>query len=143
VVDIDNVLNMGKSASISKVSRTSNISAITTTDTHSFDVGNSIYVDCNDDSFNSKQSTITSKTDKTLSYDDAGEDVVEKDATGSVKLIVQLAQFISTDYVWAGKEWSIITPDAKLLPAGTYIRYRYFSLGNSDIVGICWYNLRT
>jgi len=44
-----------------------------------------------------------------------------------------LGKFAETNYVWADQEFSCCCPDAKLVPAGIYIRFRYESTGSTDV----------
>lgn len=46
---------------------------------------------------------------------------------------VVLGQFAATNYVWADMEFNCCCPDAKLIPAGIYVRFRYISVGGTNI----------
>lgn len=68
----------------------------------------------------------------------------------------QVAEFVSQDYVWEGKEWEMRTDDAKLVPPGLFFTFRIHipredqSSSSSSASGlprrarvIVWYNFRT
>jgi len=44
-----------------------------------------------------------------------------------------LGQFAATNYVWANWEFECCCSDAKLIPAGIYVRFRYESIGSVDV----------
>jgi hypothetical protein len=144
IADIDNIFGYGKTASVSKVERTSNVVTITTAASHAFIVGEKVCVDCNDDSFDAGEAAITEvPSGATFKYSQTGEDISEKDASGTVGKIVVLGVFVSYDFIWAGKEWELITRDAKMIPAGVYMRYKYHSAGLAGVIAYVWYNMRT
>ena len=144
LVDIDNILGYGKTATVAKVARSSNVATITTTAAHTFIVGDKVCVNTNDDTFDDMEETIASVPDNThFTYVNTGDDVTEKDATGSVGKIVVLAPFVPKAYIFAGQKWECSCSDAKTVPPGIYLRFRYVSVGSSDVYAIPHYKLRT
>jgi hypothetical protein len=83
------------------------------------------------------------KCDSNVAYGDYVEvELVDKDGifypAGSV-----LAKFAENIYVWANREFSVLCADAKTIPAGIYIRFRYVSVGTTDTNLIIEHYLRT
>lgn len=145
MVDIDNITGYGKKANIAKVARASNVATITTSASHTFAVGEKVCVNCTGDStFTDMEEVITGVPDNThITYANTGDDMAEKDATGTVGKIVVLAPFVPKDMVWPGKEWECNEGDAKAIPPGIYLRFRYVSVGSTDVYAYVWYNMRT
>jgi hypothetical protein len=56
---------------------------------------------------------------------------------------VTLGGFVTTDYVWANKEWQVLMEDGKFIPAGIYLKFKYVSVGGTDVKACVWYDLRT
>jgi hypothetical protein len=77
------------------------------------------------------------------SGDYIGVQIVDKDNMFGYGAGLVLGTFIDTDYCWPGREWEILTGDAKLLPAGIYLRMRYVSTGSEDVDVVGWYSMRT
>lgn len=143
LVDIDAVTPYGKKATISKVARSNNIATVTTA-AHTFVVGEKICVNANDDSFDDMEVVISSIPDNThLTYANSGDDVSEKDATGLVGKVFVLVPFVPNDKCYPKKEWNIHEKDAKAIPAGIYLRFKYVSFGSTDLSLYVHYNLRT
>jgi hypothetical protein len=145
MVDVDNVLGYGNSKTISKVARSSNVATITTTADHGYSVDDVVCIDADDATFDDMEVAIASvPTSTTFTYANTGDDVAEKDDSGSVGLIVVLAPFVPKDMTWPGKLWQVLTEDAKLVPAGIYLRFRAVSTGDTnDYIVYVWYNMRT
>jgi hypothetical protein len=144
LVDSDNIIGYGKTATISQVARTTNVATITTASAHTFAVSEKVVVNANDDTFDDMEATIVSVPDNThFTYSNTGDDVVEKAATGSVGKIVILAPFVPKSYVYPGIVWECACSDAKAVPAGIYLRFRYVSVGSSDVHVMPHYKLRT
>jgi hypothetical protein len=144
LVDIDNILGYGKTATISKVARTANVTTITTVSVHAFSVNDKVCINVNDDTFDDMEELIVSVPDNThFTYVNIGDDVVEKDATGSVGKIVVLAPFVPRSYVVPDHGWVCACSDAKMVPPGIYLRFRYISLGATDVIIMPYYGLRT
>jgi len=159
IVDIDNVLGYGKTANISKISRSNNIVTVETTEPHSFTVDDVVCIDVSDSTFSdmeekitsigstysssSSSSSLTDEIYNTFTYSQVGTDVDEKDVTGDVGLIILLGQFVPRDYVSSGESWECVKGDAKYIPSGIYLRFRYVSVGDTDVVAMPFYSLRT
>ena len=144
LVDIDNILGYGKTASISKVARASNVVTVTTAAAHSFEVGELVHVDADDDTFDEMEIEVQSVADSThFTYNQTGDDVAEKDATGDAGKIVVLAQFVPGDYIGPDSAWELVTPDGKLVPPGVFLRARITSNGSDDYHVYSWFNMRT
>jgi hypothetical protein len=69
--------------------------------------------------------------------------IVDKDNILGYGPGLVLGTFIDTDYCWGGREWEVLTADAKLIPVGIYLRMRYVSTGAEDVDIIGWYSMRT
>jgi hypothetical protein len=144
LVDVDNVVGYGKTATISNVARASNVATITTTSTNTFAVGEKICINASDDTFDDMEVVIATVPDNThFTYANTGDDVAEKTATGTVGKVVVLAPFVPRDYVFPGMVWECTYSDAKAFPAGIYLRFRYVSTGSTDVIVLPHYNLRT
>jgi len=72
-----------------------------------------------------------------------GVQIVDKDNILGYGAGAVLGTFIDTDYVWPGREWEVLTGDAKMIPAGIYLRMRYVSIGSDDVDVVGWYSMRT
>ena len=144
LVDIDNILKYGKIATISKVARSSNIAVITTLATNTFAVGEKICINVDDNSFDDYEVVIASIIDNThFTYANIGDDVSEKDATGNVGKIIVLAPFVPRDHVAPAITWECACNDAKAVPPGVYLRFKYTSGGSTDVRVLVHYKLRT
>jgi len=144
LVDSDNVLGYGKTATIANVARSSNVATVTTSSAHTFAVSDKVVVNANDDTFDDMEATIASVPDNThFTYSNTGDDVTEKAATGSVGKIVVLAPFVPKDYAYPEMTWDCMCGDAKAVPAGVYMRFRYVSTGSTDVYVLPHYKLRT
>ena len=144
LVDIDNKLGYGKTAVISKVARSNNIAVITTSSTNTFAVGEKVCINADDDLFDDYEVVIASIIDSThFTYANTGDDVSEKDATGSVGKIIVLAPFVPKDHVAPEMTWECGCNDAKTVPPGVYLRFKYKSNGNTDVRMLVHYKLRT
>jgi hypothetical protein len=144
LVDIDAVTPYGRKATISKIARASNVATITTAATHNLMAGMKVCVNADDDSFDDMEVAVASVPDSThLTYANAGDDVAEKDAAGTAGMIAVLAPFVPKDMAFPKKEWNISEKDAKSIPPGVYLRFRYVSTGSSDLSIYVHYNLRT
>jgi hypothetical protein len=144
MVDIDNKLGYGNSQFISKVTRLSNIATITTTTDHGFVAGQVVCVSCNDNTFDDMEEEIsTVPNSTTFTYVNNGDDVSEKDGSGDVGVIVVLGAFVPRDYMSPGDNWQCIKGDAKYIPGGIYLRFRYVSVGDTDVVAMPFYSMRT
>lgn len=144
LVDIDNVLGYGKTATISNVARSSNVATITTSADHNMNVGDVVCINVSDDTYDDLEveiATVPSST--TFTYSNTGDDETEKAATGDVGLIVILAPFVPKDYNFPKKEWKCICGDAKAVPPGVYLRYTCVSVGATDYTVYVHYNMRT
>jgi len=53
-----------------------------------------------------------------------------------------LSTFISSDYVWDGKDFDVQMADAVLVYAGLYLRLKYVSTGSENVVIYTWYHMR-
>ena len=53
-----------------------------------------------------------------------------------------ISTFISTDYVWDGKDFDVQMADAVLVYAGLYLRLKYVSTGTENVVIYTWYHMR-
>ena len=53
-----------------------------------------------------------------------------------------LSTFISSDYVWDGKDFDVQMSDAVLVYAGLYFRLKYVSTGTENVVVYTWYHMR-
>lgn len=78
-----------------------------------------------------------------VSGDYIGVQIVDKDGILGYGPGLVLGTFIDTDYCWDGKEWEVLTGDAKMIPAGIYLRMRYVSTGAEAVDVIGWYSMRT
>lgn len=144
LVDVDAVTPYGKKATISKVARASNVSTLTTSAAHTFAQGDLVCVNANDDTFDDMEVAIASVPDNThITYANPGDDVTEKDATGTFGKIVVLAPFVPKDYLFPGQMWQCVFNDAKSFPAGIYLRFRYVSTGSTNVLAFPHYSLRT
>ena len=145
LVDIDNILGYGHYIEdVSYVSRTSNVATITTATPHGFSAGNVVCINTDDDTFDDMEEAIIAvPTITTLTYANSGSDVAEKEATGDIGKIVVLAPFVPQDYTSPGEEWQCVKSDAKLIPPGVYLRFRYVSTGATDVVVMPFYSMRT
>jgi len=144
--DVDNVLGYGKTANISKVARASNVVTITTDGDHTFVVDDPVCIDCNDDAFDIMEGVVVAvPSSSTFTVAQTGDDVSEKGATGTIGKIVVLGTFVYEDPLWSGMHWELLTADAKLIPAGVYLRYHYHSVStvSNDVVSCVWYNMRS
>jgi hypothetical protein len=72
-----------------------------------------------------------------------GVQIVDKDNILGYGAGLVLGTFIDADYCWPNKEWEVLTGDAKMIPAGIYLRMRYVSTGPDDVDVIGWYSMRT
>jgi hypothetical protein len=72
-----------------------------------------------------------------------GVQIVDKDGILGYGPGLVLGTFIDTDYFWGGKEWEVLTGDAKVIPTGIYLRMRYVSTGTEAVDIIGWYSMRT
>jgi hypothetical protein len=80
----------------------------------------------------------------TASFGDyIGVQIVDKDGILGYGPGLVLGTFIDTDYCWGEKEWEVLTGDAKMIPAGIYLRMRYVSTGSEAVDIIGWYSMRT
>lgn len=144
MVDIDNVLGYGKTATVSNVARSSNVVTITTSADHTFVTGELVHVDVDDDTFDEMEVEIQSTpTSTTFTYNQTGSDVSEKSAAGDVGKIVVLSPFVAGDYIGPRSMWELESPDGKLIPPGIYLRFRITSTGSNDYVIYTWLNMRT
>lgn len=144
LVDIDNVLGYGKTATISNIARSSNIATVTTSASHTFSVGELLCINADDNSFDDMEESVLSVPDSThFTYANIGEDVEEKDATGSVGKIITLGVFVPKCYVWPNQKWECLCSDAKPLPSGIYLSFRYVSVGSTNVTVCPFYSLRT
>lgn len=144
LIDIDNVVGYGKTATVSKVARSSNVVTITTASEHSFVVDELVHVDADDDTFDEMEVEVASVPDSThFTYSQTGDDVLEKDDAGDVGKIVVLAQFVPGDYIGPDSSWELVTPDGKLVPPGVFLRARVASNGSDDYHIYSWFNMRT
>jgi hypothetical protein len=74
------------SSTLTKVSRTDNIATLTTAAEHLMLDGDFVNVTCNDTSFNATLATVITTATTTMTYANAGPDVIEKVATGTVSI---------------------------------------------------------
>jgi len=144
VVDLDNKLGYGKKFDVVSVERRDGVLTIRTSSAHNFVVGEKVYINVDNDIYDRQEATISSIGDDLhVSVVDSGLDVDETSVSGYVSKIVVLAPFIPVSGVYAGMSWDCSYDDAKLIPAGIYLRFRYVSLGSSDVYVMPHYQLRT
>ena len=143
LVDVDNVTGYTKSFDISKVARSGNVATITTSTEHSFVTDEVCCINPNDDTFDDLEVAITVVDSTHITYPNTGDDVGEKDATGKVGKILVLAPFVPQDYVYSGMTWDCMCGDAKAVPAGVYLRFRYVSVGSSNVIVMPHNKMRT
>jgi len=89
------------------------------------------------------EEAITAVTSTTFSYANTGGDVTQEAATGDAGIIVVLAPFVPQDYMSPGEAWQCVKGDAKAVPPGVYLRFRYVSTGATDLVVMPFYSMRT
>jgi len=143
LADVDNVTGYTKSFNISKVSRSSDVATVTTSAEHSFVTGEVCCINPDDDTFDNLEVAITVVDGTHITYPNVGDDVSEKDATGKVGKILVLSPFVPHDHVFPGMDWECQCNDAKAVPPGIYMRFKYVSTGDADVIVLPHYKLRT
>ena len=144
MVDIDNVLGYGNLKTITTIERTSNVATATTSVDHGFTTGDVVCITCSDGTYEDMEEAIASTpSSTTFTYANIGSDESSKSVTGEVGVIVVLGGFVPKDYVSPNESWQCIKGDAKYVPAGIYLRFRYVSTGSTDVVAMPFYSLRT
>ena len=147
VVDIDNVLGTpygNYRDDVTKVARSGDVATVTFATDHGFSQGDVVCINLDDDTFDDQEEAIASvPSSTTLTYANVGADVAEKDATGDCGRIVVVANFVPQDHIAPDLCWACVQDDAKPVPPGVYLRWRYVSFGNSALWAMPVYFMRT